>query len=420
MKSLPPGIKRNTIKAWFKTNTQGLMLLQLCVYGAIFIVLVIFLVNHPAKLAEWRFYGTVIALASLLILNITWANPRPPTSVKLHIAQQWAFLVSSSALILSIVWMSGQFDAAYLLAILCIQAGFKRGVWPAGLIFGAANLAAWSALLLAMGMPAASIVLVEAYLASGIVFALLATTLLERYSNQTKQAERLLQELQTANLELKAAHQKETDLAIAQERLRLARDIHDGLGHHLTVLSIQLQAASKLAGRDPQAVAEVIEICRSETQAALEDVRHSVSVMRQSPEVDRSLPEALTSLAQSFDRLTGVDVSFELVGSAFDLSPIARQTFYRAVQEGLTNAQKHAQDVQYIDIRLVYEPQSVRLSVRDDGQGLSAEALPTLAGFGLEGLRERVEQLGGVFRSGPGKTRGFELEICIPIRGNSL
>jgi signal transduction histidine kinase len=420
MKGFLPGMKRKTIKDWFKTNTQGLMLLQLCVYGSIFIVLVIFLVNHPAKLAEWRFYGTVIALASLLVLNLTWANPRPPASAKLHIAQQWAFLVSSSALILSIVWMSGQFDAAYLLSILCIQAGFKRGVWPAGLIFGAANLAAWSGLLMAMRMPVATIVIVESYLASGIVFALLATILLERYSNQTKQAERLLKELQSANLELKAAHQKETDLAIAQERLRLARDIHDGLGHHLTVLSIQLQAASKLVDRDPQAAAEVIGICRSETQAALEEVRNSVSIMRQSPEVDQSLPEALASLAQSFDRLTGLDVSFELAGSAFDLAPIARQTFYRAVQEGLTNAQKHAKNAQHIDIRLVYEPQSVRLSVQDDGQGLSSGALPTPAGFGLEGLQERVEQLGGVLRSGPGKTRGFELKICIPVRGNSL
>jgi signal transduction histidine kinase len=413
-------MERSAIKAWFKTNTQGLMLLQLCVYGAVIIVLVIFLVNHSPTLAEWRFYGTVVALASLLVLNITWANPRPPASATLHIAQQWAFLVSSSILILAIVWMSGQFDAAYLLSILCIQAGFKRGVWPAGLVFGAANLAAWFVLQLAMGMPLATIVMVESYLASGIIFALLATTLLERYSNQTMRAERLLKELQSANLELKAAHQKETDLAIAQERLRLARDIHDGLGHHLTVLSIQLQAASKLVDRDPQAATEVIGICRSETQAALEEVRHSVSIMRQSPEVDRSLPDALASLAQSFGRLTGLDVRFELVGRALDLAPIARQTFYRAVQEGLTNAQKHAKNAQHIDIRLAYEAQSVRLSVQDDGQGPGAGALPEPAGFGLEGLRERVEQLGGVFRSGPGETRGFELEICIPLRGDNL
>jgi apolipoprotein N-acyltransferase len=108
--------------------------------------------------------------------------------------------------------MSGQFDVAYLLSILCIQAGFKRGVWPAGLIFGAANLVAWLVLQIALGMPMAAIVLVESYLASEIVFALLATTLIERYSNQTKRAERLLKELQTANLELKVAHQKETAL----------------------------------------------------------------------------------------------------------------------------------------------------------------------------------------------------------------
>jgi len=72
-------------------------------------------------------------------------------------------------------------------------------------------------------------------------------------------------------------------LAIAEERMRLARDIHDGLGHHLTVLSIQLQAAEKLVERNPQAAAEALRVSRSEAQAALEEVRHSVGVMRQPP-----------------------------------------------------------------------------------------------------------------------------------------
>jgi len=78
----------------------------------------------------------------------------------------------------------------------------------------------------------------------------------------------LLKDLQAANAALRAAHQKEKELAIAEERMRLARDIHDGLGHHLTVLSIQLQAAEKLVERNPQAAAEALRVSRSEASGA--------------------------------------------------------------------------------------------------------------------------------------------------------
>jgi signal transduction histidine kinase len=254
-----------------------------------------------------------------------------------------------------------------------------------------------------------------------VLFGVLLMTLLERYSQQTKRAEALLAELQAANAALEAARQQETDLAVAEERVRLARDIHDGLGHHLTVLSIQLQAAEKLAARNPQAAAEAIQACRAEAQAALGEVRHSVAVMRQGFAEYRSLAETLQSLIQNFDRRTGIRTTFECAGEPRELPEAARETLFRAAQEGLTNAQKHAQGAQRVAVRLIYTPYAVRLAILDDGHGPSTDETHSPAGFGLAGLRERAAQLGGSLQSGPrpAPQGGFAIEISIPIGGEA-
>ena len=244
------------------------------------------------------------------------------------------------------------------------------------------------------------------------------TILLDRYSRQTKRAEGLLRELQAANARLEAARQKEKELAIAEERVRLARDIHDGLGHHLTVLSIQLQAADKLVNRNPQAAAEAIQQSRAEAQAALDEVRHSVSMMRQSPAETQPLPEVLSNLVKDFDQRTGLRATFEQTGSPVELSSFTRQTLFRTVQESLTNAYKHGKGVKEICVTLEYLPGSVRLVVRDDGQ--VAEACPDRQpGYGLVGLRERVDQLGGMIQSGPRQDRRVRGRGEYPLAGGS-
>src|SRR6185369_9551933 len=97
----------------------------------------------------------------------------------------------------------------------------------------------------------------------GMIFVLVFVRLVDRAQQETRRAEGLLHDLRDANLQLQSANQKEKELAIAEERMRLARDIHDGLGHHLAVLSVQLQAAEKLVERNPQAAADAIRISRT-------------------------------------------------------------------------------------------------------------------------------------------------------------
>jgi len=238
----------------------------------------------------------------------------------------------------------------------------------------------------------------------------------ERAFEQSERAEGLLADLQAAHLELKAAQEKEKELAIAEERMRLARDIHDGLGHHLTVLSIQLQAADKLVARNPQAAAEAIRLSRNEAQAALDEVRQSVGMMRRPPSESQPLPRLLADLAREFSEHTGLAARFESSGAPVELAPFAQHTLFRAMQESLTNVQKHGREVRTIQVRLDYEAQAVHLTVRDDGrQGEPAGS----GGYGLQGLRERLDQLGGQLCCGPGTGGGFEVDVRIPLEESS-
>ena len=418
MDKAPPGINQRGANNNPGDNPHGTRLLQRFVYLIIFSVLLIFIISYPGPSAGWRYYGSVIALAALLALNIAGINPNPAASPRLQAAHDWAFLTISTALILATAWMSGQVSLVYLIDIVTAQACYKKGVWPVGVAFGAAILVVLVTAQIALGATFWVVVAMIFPVAVGIVFVLGVMTLLERYERQTRRAESLLRQLQAAQAALEAAHRQEKDLAIAEERVRLARDIHDGLGHHLTVLSIQLQAADKLVARNPQAAAEALQACRVEAQAALEEVRHSVSVMRQSPVEGQPLPEVLASLVNGFSLRSGCMASFDLTGQPVELPLPARETLYRAVQEGLTNVQKHAGDAGHVSVTLAYDRQAVRLTVRDEGQPSSPSPAPT-GGFGLAGLRERTEQIGGTFHSGAGQAGGFEIQLSIPMPGGT-
>jgi signal transduction histidine kinase len=267
----------------------------------------------------------------------------------------------------------------------------------------------------AYGESNAALIQTAAQILAGMIFILVFVLLERRSAQASERAEGLLKDLQAANTALKAAHEKEKELAIAEERMRLARDIHDGLGHHLTVLSIQLQAAEKLVERNPQAAAEALRVSRSEAQAALEEVRRSVGVMRQTPAESQPLMEMIASLVHDFGEHTGLPSSFEHTGMPIELSPFAEQTLFRTVQESLTNIQKHARVVKHIRVKLAYSLEVIHLVVSDDGQPLG-NATSTQGGYGLKGLRERVDQLGGDFSCGPDSSNGFQVDVSIPLQ----
>lgn len=216
-------------------------------------------------------------------------------------------------------------------------------------------------------------------------------------------------ELAQANRQLREYAAQVEELATVKERNRLAREIHDGLGHYLTVINVQIEAARAVMESDPAQSLDALRKAQALAQDGLADARRSVAALRASPVEERPLPEAIAMLVEE-NRAAGIEVAFTLVGGCRPLSPQTGLTLYRAAQEGLTNVRRHAR-VSEAEVVLEYrDGGTVRLLVRDDGTG-SADVD---GGFGLLGVRERTQILGGRvdIRTAPGQ--GFTLEVEVP------
>ena len=228
-------------------------------------------------------------------------------------------------------------------------------------------------------------------------------------------SERLRDELTEAHRRLAEYSVQAAELAATRERNRLAREIHDSLGHCLTVVSVQLEAAEMVLERNPEDARARMRRARELAREGLAEVRRSVGSLRSSPLDGRPLAAAVESLAAGERE---VAVGFRVLGQARELPEGAELTLYRSAQEGLTNVRRHAR-ARTVEVTLDYRaPEAVRLTVADDGVGApeGGEAGGPEAGgrFGLLGLRERVQALAGSLqvRSRPGE--GFTLEVEVP------
>ena len=223
------------------------------------------------------------------------------------------------------------------------------------------------------------------------------------------QAERLTGELETANQQLREHARQTEDLATTRERNRLAREIHDGVGHYLTVAKTQLDAAAALIPTQPDKARDAVNKAALLTAEALEDVRRSVGTLR-TDTARPPLADLIRTLASQAEPVPVVEIS----GPPRELSAAAEHTLFRAAQEALTNIRKHARATAAsvsLDFR---EPSRVRLTITDNGRGPQEKVGCDHGGYGLRGVRERVEIIGGRLSAGPGSSGGFTLSIEVP------
>ncbi len=253
-------------------------------------------------------------------------------------------------------------------------------------------------------------------IAAGVIFVAVFTQVALRERETRKEVERLAAELAAANQKLRAYAGQVEELATIQERNRLAREIHDTLGHYLTVINVQLAAAQAVLDTDQPRALEAMRKAQTLTQEGLGDVRRSVAALRADPTAGQPLPQALEELAETC-RAAGLVTHIEVTGQARALKPQTESALYRAAQEALTNIRKHAR-ASRVDVQVDYgsgaggEP--VRLSVRDNGVGAAAGAAEGAAGFGLLGVRERLQLIGGQVRLTTAPGEGFQLEVEAP------
>jgi signal transduction histidine kinase len=316
--------------------------------------------------------------------------------------------------------------AAGSLTLLWIQQRGNAGLAGAGtvLVIAAARLDQRPRVLAAIASVLFTVVALEAHrhasLAQSLVlcFPIVAVCLLmlmfQRLRDAKCKAQALLAELeQNRDAQARAA-------ALA-ERQHLAREMHDVLAHSLSGLMLQLEGARMLvqAAPDDPRLPDVVNRAHELAKDGLAEARHAIGMLRgeQLPG-----PDGLGTLTGQFERHSGIPCTFAAAGPTRTVPPDARLAVYRVTQEALTNVVKHAH-AERVEVRMTYAPDEVRLSVEDFGDGTAAAACDAPAslvsasafasGYGLTGMRERAELLGGTLTAAA-TGGGFRVELRVP------
>ncbi len=230
-----------------------------------------------------------------------------------------------------------------------------------------------------------------------------------------RRAEALVAQLEEAQHQLRRYAGEVEELTVIRERNSMARDIHDTLGHYLTILAVKLETATKLEERsDRRLHAELVEARRVAGECLVE-VRRSVAALRPLSLSSMQLNEGLLRLVEEFEASAPeTRVTLDAEGPAEALSAEITLALYRAAQESLTNIRKHAQASKVL-LRLRIEAGRAELLVRDDGVGATVPRHEL--GFGLQGMRERMALLGGEAAAGPELEHGWRVNVWLPVSG---
>jgi signal transduction histidine kinase len=248
--------------------------------------------------------------------------------------------------------------------------------------------------------------------------AMARTVGLEMESRQREQASRLhtealLEEVRESQRQLQIYARQVADLATLEERNRIAREIHDSLGHSLLAIALQLDKALAYRTVDPEEAQQAVSDARQVTKAALQDVRHSVRALRNTDEKFSCVHE-IQALAEQL-RKSGLHVQVTIDGQEEHFSRQILLTLYRVAQEGFTNIQKHAH-AQIVEICLCFTEEQASLVISDDGIGFDAASRLEAEGghtdsYGLRGIQERVNLLGATFHIESTSGHGTRLTI---------
>ncbi|NOZ49179.1 MAG: sensor histidine kinase [Chloroflexi bacterium] len=361
------------------TPTDWLILLVL---GGAYVLVCVAGIAHFARTNSSSLLLPTFLLALLLAGTIVyWAAGfflaglilLPLASLGIQIFSQRQALVVDALIILTLVLAYG-----------------LRGGWEAALMVGVGYLAA-------------------------LFFVVFMTQTALRERQARAEMERLADELREANCKLQAFVDQAEELAITRERARLAHELHDTVGHTLTALDVQMALLAALPPGQTEQRRQAAEHARTLVKEGLADMRRAVAALRPAALETFSLPVAIDGLVTQFEHNTGIAISWQTTGQAAELTPRLALPLYRAVQEALTNVQRHAPSTSQVVIRLDYETDVIRIRVINALPEEPQRSEPTRnGGHGLAGLRERAEMLGGRFEAGPDGKGGFRVMMELP------
>lgn len=265
--------------------------------------------------------------------------------------------------------------------------------------------------------------------AEGMVFVTMGFVGLWAIGRATRARRRYTAQLEERAEHLERTRESEVRAARAEERGRIARELHDVVAHHVSVMTVQAAGARRTLERDPGRSREAMEAIESTGRVALAEMRRIVDVLRgpDSPApaslsghetTGRSPQPGLADLPDLVEhmRSVGLPVEVQVGGEPRELPLGVELTAYRVIQEALTNTLKHA-GARRADVAVRYSPADVTVHITDDGRGPAGEAADRPPGHGLLGMRERVGLYGGELHVGARDGHGYEVRARIPVDG---
>jgi signal transduction histidine kinase len=209
---------------------------------------------------------------------------------------------------------------------------------------------------------------------------------------------------------------RELDQVRLREREQLARELHDTVAHHVSAIAVQAQAGRAVAATSPDRAVDALAVIEAAASRTLREMRAMVGMLRDGEDADLAPQPGLADIAR-LGRDTGgwprVDV--QLTGDLDDVSPTVAAATFRLAQESVTNALRHARDATRVDVRVSGDGEVLRLTVVDDGEAIASDRISW--GYGIVGMTERANLLGGSLTAGPGPERGWSVDAVLPRAG---
>ncbi|MFJ4850527.1 MULTISPECIES: sensor histidine kinase [unclassified Streptomyces] len=381
------------------------------------------LLGHERPPPDWqRLDAAGYALTALVNLPVA-ARRRFPVGVAVFVCAAWAVFVAA-----------GYWPVVNSLAPLMALYGVAT-VRPVRVALGCAALT--GGVWVYAGLTAAQSSMATV-VAQAVVFPLVMCWFGHSARVSAQRADRLGEVTER----LRSERQDAAKLAVAEEQARIARELHDVVAHHMSVISVQAGMASYVFASEPESARKALDTISDTTREALQEMRRMLKVLRAGPgEPEGGAPSydpmpSVTRMGEMIERVraAGLAVELRIEGTPRPVAPGVGLCAYRVVQEALTNVLKHAPHAR-ARVLVAYEPHRLRVAVTDDGAGAGpGEApgrsdpatIPQGAGHGLIGMRERARLYGGTVDIGP-LGDGFEVRLTLPTsargaarRGDSL
>lgn len=237
------------------------------------------------------------------------------------------------------------------------------------------------------------------------------------FGNRTFQQMRQRAALEERTAELEAEREVTAAQAVALDRVRIARELHDVVAHHVSLMGVQAGVARSLLARDPDKTREVLAGIEVSARTSLHELRQLLETLRTpgSEAAPDTAPttHGLTSISALVDEASaaGLPTTFTIIGKPTrDPAPLVQVNLYRIAQEALTNARRHAGPRATADVRLRFDPDAIELEVANTGRAGSAAS-----GLGQLGMRERAAVSGGTIDIGPRTRGGYLVRVRVPV-----